>query len=85
MLLQTKYKSIMERAQAQEKDTLYGGSECFLLLQSFMDELEGWTSRWSCKRGRSTGVFTVEAMWMSRTKVRPRRRFIMTSVVRKGR
>ncbi|CDR87324.1 uncharacterized protein SPSC_00450 [Sporisorium scitamineum] len=46
VLLQTKYKSIMERAQAQEKDTLYGGSECFLLLQSFMDELEGWTSRW---------------------------------------
>ncbi|GAC93772.1 hypothetical protein PHSY_001337 [Pseudozyma hubeiensis SY62] len=46
VLLQTKYKSIMERAQTQEKDTLYGGSECFLLLQSFMDELEGWTSRW---------------------------------------
>ncbi|SPO27674.1 uncharacterized protein UTRI_04289_B [Ustilago trichophora] len=46
VLLQTKYKSIMERAQAQEKDTLYGGSECFLLLQSFMDELEGWRSRW---------------------------------------
>ncbi|KAJ1579398.1 hypothetical protein NDA11_005553 [Ustilago hordei] len=46
VLLQTKYKSIMEQAQAQEKDTLYGGSECFLLLQSFMDELEGWRSRW---------------------------------------
>lgn len=46
VLLQTKYKSIMERAQAQEKDTLYGGSECFLLLQSFLDELEGWRCRW---------------------------------------
>ncbi|PWY98274.1 hypothetical protein BCV70DRAFT_202054 [Testicularia cyperi] len=46
VLLQTKYKSIMEKAQTQEKDTLYGGSECFLLLQSFLDELEGWRSRW---------------------------------------
>lgn len=49
VLLQTKYKSIMETAQAQEleRETGYrGGSECFLLLQSFMDELEGWSSRW---------------------------------------
>ncbi len=54
VLLQTKYKSIMERAQAQEKDTLYGGSECFLLLQSFMDELEGGAVGGSCRRERST-------------------------------
>lgn len=49
VLLQTKYKSIMETAQAQEtrREAGYqGGSECFLLLQSFMDELEGWSSRW---------------------------------------
>ncbi|KAN0060780.1 hypothetical protein ACQY0O_007438 [Thecaphora frezii] len=46
MLLQTKYKSIMERAQVQEKDTVHGGSECFLLFQSFLDEIDGWHKKW---------------------------------------
>lgn len=61
VLLQTKYKSIMERAQAQEKDTLYGGSECFLLLQSFMDELEGWTSRWELQARKIDQRFAHDA------------------------
>ncbi|SNX86011.1 uncharacterized protein MEPE_04720 [Melanopsichium pennsylvanicum] len=67
VLLQTKYKSIMERAQAQEKDTLYGGSECFLLLQSFMDELEGWRSRWELQARKIDARFDRDANQLSRT------------------
>ncbi|EPQ30138.1 uncharacterized protein PFL1_02255 [Pseudozyma flocculosa PF-1] len=61
MLLQTRYKSTMERAQIQDRDSVHGGSECFLLFRSFLDEIEDWHSRWEWQAKKMAKKFRRDA------------------------